>query len=442
MNGPARPSASLLGLAGLVCALLLLLGRWSPARFLGFGVFPPVYMDLRPYLLASGFLLVVLLGRKLYLNSDCFAVAALMGALTLFTLTALAAGSGAYPSMDLRPFNYVAIKAFDALCLIVSLAMVYVLAQDPAFEDSLWTWVFRISLVLTALGVVATLRGTITYEERLTVMGAAGGNFFSRVVGVAAVLGTYHWARGDRPAWGYLAVVAAALSVVALSGSRGGMVATGVGLIAVLLLSSRPGAMLRFTVWGVGAVTVLVLLLPAATLDFLTMRYIDQLAGQLYLARRDIVFEQALAFWRDSRFVGHGLGSFSRISAWEYPHNLFLELLCEFGILGTVIIIAPLLLLVAASLRRWRHLDPRSVAVFAVFCIASQVSGDLYDSRAVFLLPVVMAAGALARQAAASAAGHPSASPQAAGTARSPSAGSPSARSPSAGPPSARAVRR
>lgn len=396
-------SLSLLGLAGLSCALLLLLGRWSPARFLGYGVFPPVYLDLRLYLLAFCLLLVVLLGRRHQLTGDFFSVMVLISGLAIFALTALVSHSGGYQFTDLRPFDYIAIKTFDILCIIVTLLIFYLLSQDPDFENILWRWVFRISLVLTALGLVATLQGTITYEQRLTVMGAAGGNFFSRAVGVAAVLGAYHWTRGDRPGWFHISIVLAALVVVALSGSRGGMVATGIGLIAVLLLSARPGKMLWFAVWGLGACTAVVLVLPAATLDFLATRYIDQLAEQLYLARRDIVFEQALALWRDSPLLGHGLGSFSRVSAWEYPHNLFLELLSEFGILGAAAILVPLLVLIATALGRWRYLDPRSVAVLALFGVASQVSGDLYDSRAVILLPVMMATGARARQASAAA---------------------------------------
>ena len=54
----------LLHFAALFCALILLLGRWSPARFLGYGVFPPPYLDLRVYLTVLCVAALFTMGRR------------------------------------------------------------------------------------------------------------------------------------------------------------------------------------------------------------------------------------------------------------------------------------------------------------------------------------------------------------------------------------------
>ena len=51
-------------------------------------------------------------------------------------------------------------------------------------------------------------------------------------------------------------------------------------------------------------------------------------------AGRDELREQALAIFDKNPLFGSGLGGFYKITGENYPHNFFLEVLCECGIFG------------------------------------------------------------------------------------------------------------
>jgi O-antigen ligase len=391
---PSIARARLLHFAALLCALSLLLGRWSPARFFGYGVFPPLHLDLRLYLTVLSIAALFVAGRAA-ITKDGLAVLCILFALGLYVLTVFAMAP--VVGMNLKPYDYVEIKLVDVLILICLVWTFYFFAQQPTFEEHLWIWVLRIGLILTMIGGISALTSTITYDARLTVLGADGGNFFSRIVGVAAVLCAVHIGRGRPPTWVFATGLGVAAMVIVLSGSRGATISTAASVGLVLLLSPRRMLMLILLAALAVIGTIAVFSLPPEMTEFLHTRYVDQLVTTVYLARRDILYDQVVAFWHSSPVFGHGLGSFSLISGWDYPHNVFLEVLSEFGIVGAVLLFTPLLYLLVASATRWRYVDHRTLGAFVLFFIAAQVSGDIFDSRMVFLLPILMAVGSLAR---------------------------------------------
>ena len=227
----------LLHFASLLCSLILLLGRWSPARFLGYGVFPPLYLDLRVYLTVLCVAALFATMGKAALTKDGLAVLCILFGLGLYHSPSSRWTRSI--GLNLKPYDYVEIKLVDVLILTCLVWVFYLFAQQPTFEERLWTWVLRIGLVLTLMGGVSALTSTITYDERLTVLGAEGGNFFSRIVGMAAVIFAVHIGRGDRPAWLFAAGLGIAAMVIILSGSRGATIATAISVGLVLLLSPR-----------------------------------------------------------------------------------------------------------------------------------------------------------------------------------------------------------
>lgn len=385
----------LLRLSALACALILLLGRWSPARFLGYGVVPPLYLDLRVYLLVLCLVPLFSILRTAKITKDGLVVLCMMFGLCFYLFTVITINP--VVDMNLKGYDYISIKIIDVLILIASAYIFHIFAQQASFEGLLWAWVARIGLVLTLMAGVQALTSTITYDERLTMLGAEGGNFFSRIVGMAAVVFAVHIGRGERPIWLFAAGLGIAAIVIILSGSRHATIATALAVCFVLALSPRRVFMLSLFLLLAMLGGVLFSFLPSETQEFLYTRYIDQLINTVYLARRDILYDQVVAFWQSSPIFGHGLGSFSLISSWDYPHNLFMEVLAEFGIIGWILLFIPLLYLLIVSAVRWRYIDHCTLGVFILFLIAAQVSGDIFDSRMVFLLPVLMATNALAR---------------------------------------------
>lgn len=66
---------------------------------------------------------------------------------------------------------------------------------------------------------------------------------------------------------------------------------------------------------------------------------------------RSIRFGLAIEIWKNSPLFGAGIGGFSRIVGFaNYPHNFFLEILCECGIIGLLVLIY----IVGAFLTKYR----------------------------------------------------------------------------------------
>jgi O-antigen ligase len=130
-------------------------------------------------------------------------------------------------------------------------------------------------------------------------------------------------------------------------------------------------------------------------LDVFQGRIVEQTVENRYLAGRDDLWYQAVEMAQERPITGWGLDGF-RANSWNYPHNLFLEVLVEGGLIGFL-----LLLNVGRAwwlqCRRSRCRIPRSPLVaLALTFTAAQTSGDLFDSRGVFLLAALSSSSAAA----------------------------------------------
>lgn len=113
---------------------------------------------------------------------------------------------------------------------------------------------------------------------------------------------------------------------------------------------------------------------------------------------RNINWDAAFERIKEKPFLGHGLGGYyvdgySSPGQGTYPHNMILEFLCETGILGTIIILGPLIYFIIV---RWREIlliktvnsQPLLPWVASVFLI-SMISHDL--QRSSYLLGIILA---------------------------------------------------
>ena len=94
-------------------------------------------------------------------------------------------------------------------------------------------------------------------------------------------------------------------------------------------------------------------------------------------------YDNAFNILETDFFLGKGLGGFSTNGARAYPHNLFLELFCELGMVGTLLIVMIVFVPLVVKPDRFRLLTisnfyalPLIVAIF----IRSMMSSDLIDS--------------------------------------------------------------
>jgi O-antigen ligase len=110
-----------------------------------------------------------------------------------------------------------------------------------------------------------------------------------------------------------------------------------------------------------------------------------------YTAGRTELYRSAWELGMTAPVAGRGLAAFPARGLGVYPHNLFLEVFSEAGVIGLALLVVTLAAGAAAAVMRLRALDGATVAGFVLLLVSSQFSGDLYDSRGVFAL-LVMAA--------------------------------------------------
>lgn len=68
---------------------------------------------------------------------------------------------------------------------------------------------------------------------------------------------------------------------------------------------------------------------------------------------RDIVYEKALDLFKQSPLIGNGIGSYADLNNGTYPHNLFLQLLVEGGLLFVIPFIAVVIMSLTILIKSW-----------------------------------------------------------------------------------------
>lgn len=245
-----------------------------------------------------------------------------------------------------------------------------------------------------------------------------GGHYIGigRVLGLATCVAvTFALSRGFGPIARSALLVLAALFVFVMltSGARGPLLATALSLAMLIPLGFRlsPGVRVtirrhlpRFLLLLVAGAAIALgfsdnLASRATTVARLRLLFTQDGGGASAVGRVDF-YQAAVEYWTDSPLVGHGTGSFPVMyglgDVRGYPHNLFLEVLVEQGLVGVSLLLILLVTPFMGLGRNWASWfgDPQSVVVLLIFVVVllnAQVSGDLTDNR-----PLFMAVGLLA----------------------------------------------
>jgi O-antigen ligase len=130
----------------------------------------------------------------------------------------------------------------------------------------------------------------------------------------------------------------------------------------------------------------------STTFNRLEILFTEENGGSSANARL-VRYSEAYKMFQDSPFFGKGIGSFpvsfSSIDARDYPHNIFLELLSELGLLGLILF----LFLLTVSIGRLIKVSKRDsinkmylglLAGFLFSFLNALVSGDINDNRILF----------------------------------------------------------
>jgi O-antigen ligase len=228
-----------------------------------------------------------------------------------------------------------------------------------------------------------------------------GPNVFVRVMVLALLSCVYFYVR-DGHKIGWLVGVPAFLTGAVASGSRGGLLA--LLLTAVLAGPSIFGGgrkrgsakplLLVITLLGVG-----IAVKGGTIIEFVQQRFVTTTFEQGYTSGRDVLFSMALDLWLQHPFLGTGINSFAEITnlgvGFPYPHNLFLAVAAEGGVVGIALLVNALYQLrheFARVPRGARSLESRIAAYCGIFVgAACMFSGDYYDARLMWILLLLAA---------------------------------------------------
>ena len=280
-------------------------------------------------------------------------------------------------------------KFVDLIILSLTVVGVHYWASRPGDTTCKFGW--SVLFACLVLGVLLSLVAVATSDlsSRLAV-GDGGPNTFVRIVGVTALA-----ALGIQVMPRPMAILLTLflLTLVVLTQSRGGLLACVVGLGLVFVRTFGWRSQFAY----VGALVTGVVCVASFTeigqqcVDIVMDRFVNKTFHDRYASGRDEIYMDSIAIWQESIWFGHGLADWwDRLGT--YPHNIFLELGCDAG----VIAVAGFIFLM--SLYFWvgvRCKDQTRIVLFGatvLYFVAAQFSGDIYDSRSLFLLGTILVA--------------------------------------------------
>jgi O-antigen ligase len=375
---PARSAGGRERLAGAALALYLVSGSWSLARVAG--VEPSPFWEPRAWAVA----MVVLL------------------ALLPSGVSARSTRSAVVPEFAWLAFSLLAVtwapdlvlareQAIDlGLLLAVALAL-HRLSSGGRTEQLAAS--LRVGLLVLLFGLMVTGMAGLG-GGRLAVLGG-GPNVFGRNMGLLCVLALEHALFAERRGprmliWVGIACVAAGF--VALSGSRGAMIASFLAASVLLVLGrARLGRRLAVLLAVIGLFVALLLFTPLGVqvMESFSSRVLDLLLGERYVSSRDRIYVIALEGGAQSPVIGHGIASFAASTPWPYAHNLVLDAWYETGAIG----VALLGLYLGRSARVLAGLGSRGrelwIALGVLMLFASQFSGGRYDARGLLVFAAI-----------------------------------------------------
>lgn len=217
-------------------------------------------------------------------------------------------------------------KFFGLMTLtLFSAAAASLIRKDGGFTPLARVWVIC-AIYLTAASLVT---GTGTRAA------AFGANpiWLARALAIGLVFtGWLHWTRQLRASWAFLASIILLVGLFA-SGSRGPLLGAVVGLLVLVFASKMSGGRKFMTLLGAAVAMVVLPKLPI----FAESRIIAIATGEVEndLTRNAMWSESLRVIGENPMGVGYGNWSshVDGLARHNYPHNLFLEVFVEQGVL-------------------------------------------------------------------------------------------------------------
>jgi len=240
------------------------------------------------------------------------------------------------------------------------------------------------------------------YHLRFTLIGNPIG--VGRIFSVLVIISLIYFLHKKKIRIVFIIGLILGLLITLATNSRGPLVALLLTLFIYLYLFSgiKKSRLLSITI---AFVILFIILLSVLPKNFVS-RYTFGLSKEIHVSETEVKFfstsqeremylKQAIDYLSEHPerlLLGTGTGSFSYISKHIddrlYPHNIFVEIILEFGILGLLLFIFPFIFLLIDFIQNKRTFTRVQfvnisiwISLTILFFINAQVSGDINDNR-------------------------------------------------------------
>jgi len=378
-------------LIGFSLGIFLLIGRWTPGRlfknFSGDFLYQPrLWLGIIIIYLC---LSVIILHGKIKFSdrnwpSKSFTIyyAATIYIFFLYMLST---------TMWAVDYELALQKAFEvalAFSVTITIYITTLFIKNELLKDYFWLSIFLFSIFF---GFIA-IQGA---DETSRTQALGGGpNVFGRNMGLFVFSCLYFIQKNLNKYIGFIFIFFGIILTIA-SGSRGAMLSLLIGGLAYFLIKRKKLIqLLKITsVLIIGSALCYATLSTTAIGQKVTKvieeRIIYLTIEEQYDSSRTTFYESALELGYDAPLLGSGLSAFKATGRGVYPHNIFLEIFTEGGLVGLALLLLSLILFFIYLIRYNDLLDAATVSSTIMILVATQVSGDLYDSRGLFILLVL-----------------------------------------------------
>jgi hypothetical protein len=276
-------------------------------------------------------------------------------------------------------------KTMDLVYSILLLFSIYAVQNKHDIRYHFYQVIMFVSILMALGALYSTIMNPTS--SRLSAFGG-GPNIFGRTMAFGFIIALEKGITSKRMGLTLIFVPITFIMLLA-SGSRGAMGACVCGVIC-LLFARGPhiSRVIGLCLCTMVVISAFIFLSPAG--ERIAASVEDRIGTQTiekrYISGRDELAKEAITMWEKSPVLGNGLGGFAAGNfEQEYPHNLFLEALCEGGVIGTFFLIIVLVYGIFWLYNHRRRLHILSLALLCTSLIAAQFSGDFYDCRMIFV---------------------------------------------------------
>lgn len=375
---------SLEGICGALIAFYYLTGRWNFSRILRDAddsiIFEPRYWIL----FAAPPLLSVILYRKKLVNQRVSIDHLQFISLSCFIIYMIVSASWA-PDAKLADE-----KGGELLLMLSSLFFISFMLSICNAKTIFFCYWSVLILLISLFALFALLTMDLNAMNRLSVFGG-GGNYFGRLMGLLC-LGSLFMQKHKQNIYIWIPIIAVSTVLLVLSGSRGALIAYTIGILTFLVIEKiKPKLVVIFVMLFIVLMGLLNYThIGRKATETFKHRVIKRVITERDDSSRLMIYRAAYNMWLENPVRGAGLAAFRASGIAAYPHNLFLESLCEGGIIGFLLLLSTLFLFFVKILNLKSYIDSASVSALVLLIVGSQFSGDFYNQRGIFIFMLMI----------------------------------------------------